>query len=297
MSHRYGVTIVFRGNVNANLPVTFAVDDPDTPAGRLQAVSDLANALGLDFQKVYVVSKIDAGATVPEVQVDSNGPVNFASTKVPAREAIETVAAVDSALAQINGAVTGDVTLPRRRMTAIDAAALIAKQTQTGWKAYYGLFRRGEEPSRLDGIVVDRTNQGQPITELPLLTYRSTIATPAPVTTSITAPTPSLPPATPNVATVPNTSAVTAPAFGVSPFGYSPYGYNPYAYNSYAYNPYAYNPYVYGNPYASAYVAPDGSMSSPGYVYTPGVGVEDAVPGYNAPSSNFGPGSNVVTIP
>ncbi len=93
MSHRYGVTIVFRGNVNANLPVTFSVDDAETPAGRLQAVSDLANALGLDFQKVYVVSKIDAGTTVPEVPIDSSGIVNFPATKVSAREAIETVAA------------------------------------------------------------------------------------------------------------------------------------------------------------------------------------------------------------
>ena len=44
MSKRYGVTIVFRGSVNTGQPVTFSVDNPDTPDGRLQAVSSLASA-------------------------------------------------------------------------------------------------------------------------------------------------------------------------------------------------------------------------------------------------------------
>ena len=99
LSRQYGITIVFRSPVNANVPVSYSVADADTPAGRLEAVSDLANALGLDFQKVYVVSKVDAGATIPEVKVDSNGYVVFASTKVSARDAIQTVAAVDGAIA------------------------------------------------------------------------------------------------------------------------------------------------------------------------------------------------------
>ena len=144
MSKRFGVTIVFRGGVNPSQPVTFSVDNPDTPGGRLQAISNLATALDVDFQKVYVVSKVDPGAAVPAVPLDSNGPIVFSSTHVPVRDAIQTVAAVDSAMTQINSAITGDVTLPSTRLTASEAAAAISTHTGTEWKAYYGMFKRVE---------------------------------------------------------------------------------------------------------------------------------------------------------
>ena len=295
MSKQYGVTVVFRSPVNVNTPVSFTVQDADTPAGRLEAISDLADALGLDFQKVYVVSKTDAGASVPDVKVDSNGYVVFSSTKVPVREAIQTVVSVDAAIAQVSGAVTGDVILPERRMSVSAAANLIAKQTGTGWKTYYGMFKRGQEPSRLDGSVVDRTNGGQAITELPLVTFRNAISTPAPLSTVITnEPVGSGSAPGVDVTTVPNDGAVTYPdfgAFGGSPYADSAYGgYNPYGYGS---------PYGYVNPYASpyGYVTPNGGYAAPGYVVTPGVGVAPAVPGVNAPTGVVAPGVGVTTVP
>ena len=266
MSKRYGVTIVFRGSVNTGRPVTFSVDNPDTPDGRLQAISSLASALDLDFQKVYVVSKIDPGTTVPQVPLDSSGPIVFTSTHVPAREAIQTVAAVDNALTQISSLVTGDVVLPGTHMSATDAATVIAKQTGTQWKAYYGLFRHGDAPERLTGAIIGRTNGGQPITELPLLTYRNTISVPAPLHSaqdSVVGPL-SLPSAYPSVGSVPNTNFGFAPDAGLG------YGYG--------------DPYGYTNPYGPyGYVAPNGTVAAPGAVVTPGTGVAPAVPGMNAP--------------
>ena len=267
MSKRYGVTIVFRGSVNTSLPVTFSVDNPDTPDGRLQAISSLASALDLDFQKVYVVSKIDPGTTVPEVKIDSSGPIVFTSTRVPAREAIQTVAAVDNALTQISGAVEGDVILPGTHMSASDAAVVIAKQTKTQWKAYYGLFRRGDAPDRLSGTVIGRTNGGQPIKELPLLTYRNTTPVTVPLHSAqdaVVGPL-AVPSSIPSVGSVPNTNFGFAPDDGFGGYGYG-------------------DPYGYTNPYGPyGYTAPNGTVAVPGAVVTPGAGVAPAVPGVNAP--------------
>ena len=271
MSKRLGVTIVFRGSVSKNLPVTFSVDDPDSSGGRLQAVSDLATALDADFQKVYVVSKVDPGAAVPAVPLDSNGPVVFRSARVPARQAIQVVAAVDNAVTQISGAVTGTIVFPSTSLSASDAAAVIAKQTGTEWKAYYGLFKRGEAPDRLNGIVLDRTADGQPIKEQPLLSYRSSAPVTVPLHNGADAVVGPLSPLStdPNVASVANTNFGFADGFGFGdPYGYaSPYG-----------------------PYG--YAGPDGSFATPGAVYTPGVGVSPVVPGVNAPPVNAAAGSN-----
>ena len=268
---RLGVTIVFRGSVSKSLPVTFSVDDPDSPGGRLQAVSDLATALDADFQKVYVVSKVDPGTAIPSVPLDSNGPVVFRSTRVPARQAIQAVAAVDNAVTQISGAVTGSVVFPAANLSASDAAAVIAKQTGTEWKAYYGLFKRGEAPDRLNGIVLDRTADGQPIKEQPLLSYRSSAPVTVPLHSGQDAVVGPLSPLStdPNVASVANTNFGFADGFGFGdPYGYaSPYG-----------------------PYG--YAGPDGSFATPGAVFTPGVGVSPAVPGVNAPPANAAAGAN-----
>jgi hypothetical protein len=266
MSKRYGVTIVFRGSINTGQPVTFSVDNPDTPDGRLQAVSNLASALNLDFQKVYVVSKVDPGAAVPAVPVDSDGPIVFTSTHIPAREAIQTVAAVDNALTQISSLITGDVTLPSTHMTAFEAAASISKQTGTEWKTYYGLFKRSETPARFNGEVIGQTNNGQSIRVLPLLTFRSTVPVTVPLHSgedAVVGPFDALS-GDPTVASVPNTNFDTAPDTG---FGFGdPYGYT---------DPYG----VYG------YAAPDGTIAVPGAVVTPGAGISPAVPGVNAPGA------------
>ena len=279
MSRRYGVSIVFRSAVNGSKPVTFSVDNADTPDGRVQAMNDLANALGMDFQKVFVVSKIDPGTTAPEVKIDDDSPIVFPSTRVPAREAIQTIAGVDGAVTQISGAITGSVVFPNRRMTAMTAAAAVAKQTGTVWHAYYGFFKRGEEPERLKGDVVGRDINGNPITALPLVTFRNRISTPAPITGLV--PGGEAQPAEGiSVTTVPDTGTGFVPSFGFSPFGdagFSPYG----------------NPYGYGG---FGYTAPDGGIAYPGMNYSPGLGMEPVVPGVNAPGI-FPPGSNVTSLP
>ncbi len=279
MSRRYGVSIVFRSAVNSSKPVTFSVDNPDTPDGRVQAMNDLANALGMDFQKVFVVSKIDPRTAVPEVKIDDDGPIVFPATRVLAREAIQTIAGVDGALTQISGAVRGSVVFPARRMTAATAAATVAKQTGTVWRAYYGFFKRGEEPARLKGDVIDHDINGNPITALPLVTFRSRVSTPAPLTDLIPAGGIQTP-GGPSVTTVPD------PGTGfVSGFGFSPYG-DP------GFNPYGFG---YGNG-GFGYPLPDGGVAYPGMNYSPGFGTEPTVPGVNAPGI-FPPGSGVTTVP
>ncbi len=272
MNKRYGVTIVFRGSVNTQQPVTFSVDNPDTAGGRLQAISSLATALDVDFQKVYVVSKVDPGAAVPPVPLDTDGPIVFSAAHVPVRDAIQTVAAVDNAITQINSAITGDVTLPSTRMSASEAAAAIAKQTGTEWKAYYGMFKRGEEPARLEGTVIGETGNGQAITVQPLLTYRSTAPVTVPVYTPQDAVVGPLAANTgaPDVVTVPNTNFDLTPNDGFGGFGLG-YG----------------DPYGYTNPYgAYGYATPNGGFASPGAVVTSSGAVGPVVPGVNAPPAN-----------
>ncbi len=280
MSKRYGISVVYRGSVTGRL-VTLSAENPDMPAGRVQAVNDLANSLGMDFQKVFVVSKVDAGVAVPDVAVDTDAPVVFPALKTPARDAIKLVAGVDGADVQISDAITGDVTFPTRQMTVSKAAALIAKQTGTVWKAYYGLFKPGEGPARLQGSVVGSTTGGQPITVLPLITFRNLPVASGPSAIPNSSGTRPLPTG-PDVNTIPNTTAY--PANGFSPYGYSPFGdgFNPYGGG-------------YGQYNGFGYTAPNGGTAYPGYVYTPGSGVDPAVPGYNTPGYGyFGPGGDGV---
>ena len=276
MSRRYGVSIVFRSAVNSSKPVTFSVENADTPDGRVQAINDLANALDMDFQKVFVVSKAAPGTSVPEVKIDNDGPIVFPTTKVGAREAIKTIAGVDGALTQISGAVTGTVVFPSRRTTAAAAAAAVARQTGTVWHAYYGFFKRGEEPARLKGDVIGRDINGNPITALPLVTFRNQISTPAPVTggAPTTEETPVL--GGPSATSVPDVSTDFGPDLGFSPYGYP--GLGPFGYGGFG------------------YPAPDGGVAYPGLDYTPGQGVAPVVPGTNAPGF-FPPGAPVTTVP
>ena len=53
MSRRYGVSIVFRSAVNSSRPVTFSVDDAGHAGRPPPGDERLANALDMDFQKVY----------------------------------------------------------------------------------------------------------------------------------------------------------------------------------------------------------------------------------------------------
>lgn len=252
LNRRYGITIVFKGAVNGNTPVTFSVDDAMTPGGRLQAVNDLAYALNLDFQKVFVVSKIDPGTTVPAVKIDSEAPVVFTATKLPAREAIRTVAAVDGAIVQISRLVQGSVVFPNRSTTTQDAAASIARQTQTVWKAYYGLFPRGQGPSNLDSSAPGATGDGD--TAFPLVSFRKSGSHDVPISGFPDANTGIALPLTgaEAVTTVGNPDVPFNNPYDYPPFGYSGLGYDPYGY----FSPYGYPGYGYTVPGSPAVPVP-----------------------------------------
>ena len=281
MSRRLGVSIVFRGKVNSSRPVTFSVDSPNTPEGRVQAMSELASALNMDFQKVYVISKIDPGTDVPEVKIDNDGPIVFPTNKVSAREAIQTIAGVDNALVRISSSIKGTVTFPRLHMTASTAAAVVARQTGTVWHAYYGFFKAGAEPASLKGEVIDHDINGNPIMALPLVSFRNHISKPAPTTGLPPVGIGTVGPDGTAVTVVPNEGTGFVPGFGFSPYGYS--GYSPYGYD-------------YGNYGGFGYPLPDGGVAYPGTVYSPGNGMEPVMPGLNAPGF-FPPGFTVTTVP
>ncbi len=172
MKQSLGINISIKGAYNPNLPVTFTVDNTGLAAQRLQAVNNLANALGADFQKVYVVSPAKQGATSSQIAVDTDADVAFASTSLSAAQAIQTIAGADGAIAQISSGVTGNVNLSDRVLNTHQAAAEIARQTHTQWKVYYAIFKPGQAP-KLQGQVVGQSNDGHPIIKIPLQTASS----------------------------------------------------------------------------------------------------------------------------
>lgn len=168
---KYGVNIVFKGDFGPTKYVSFTLPDADAAGARLQAVNALANAVGADFTKTYVISHVAVGQDVPVTKVDSNASVVFQSTTVPAQQAITMVAAVDNATAQFPRAIGGDVTLTATKLDADSAAQEIAAQTHTRWKSFYAMFPR-IAGRHLGGKVIGRTNGGSPITELPYVYYQ-----------------------------------------------------------------------------------------------------------------------------
>jgi len=172
MKQNLGINISIKGAYDPNLPVTFTADNTGIAAQRVQAVNNLANALGADFQKAYVVSPAAPGATSSPIAVDTNADVAFASTSLSATQAIQTVAGADGAVAQISSGVTGNVNLSDRVLNTRQAAAEIARQTHTKWKIYYAIFKPGQAP-KFAGQVVGQSNDGHPIIKIPLQTASS----------------------------------------------------------------------------------------------------------------------------
>lgn len=170
LSTKYGVSIVYKGDFGPSRDLTFTVDDADAPGGRLQAVNALANAVGADFTKTYVVSKVTDGESAPTAQVDSTALMTFPSTTLPVQDVISLIASTDSASAQVVGTLDDTVTLSAQSLTAAHAADEVAKQTHTRWKTFYALIPRGN--GRVTGgKIIGRTSGGQAITELPYVYY------------------------------------------------------------------------------------------------------------------------------
>jgi len=255
----FGISIVVGGANNPNTPVNLLVADLDKPGARLDAINQLANSLGLDFQKSYVISKVSNDTAIPDVKLDTTSHVVFADNTVDAAAAIQKIGLLDAAIVHFSDPISGKVNLTDNNLQASDAANQIAKQTHTVWQAVYTLTPRSL-PAVQRGKIVDRTNEGQPIVQLPFSTYFSPApkvpeATTQPSTTSVQVPATQASPATSQIPT----TAATQPNAVSQPNQVMPYA-NPYTYpyaNPYASaygNPYA-NPY-YGNPYASAYGNP-----------------------------------------
>jgi hypothetical protein len=297
LSQQYGVNIVLKGSLaqNPSRAVTLRVGDPGTTPTRLQAMNALANAAGVDFQKGFVVSKIAADDVPPPVKIDSNGYVVFKDKTVSAKDAIAEVATTDNATIQVSDDVAGNVTFTKSTLRTADAAAEIARQTHTRWRVYYALTPRS---MGLRGKVVDHSNDGQAIVELPFTYYGSKSGPAATGDDTVTAPpntpqNPALgvgPDNNPGVVfngPVPGgglaqvgggTSVI--PYSYVSPFTYG-YGQMPFTYgNSYNYN-------GYGAPYQSQYGyfggSPYGGYPNGGISIYPGTGGYGPFGGYGAP--------------
>jgi hypothetical protein len=246
IDNQLGVTISLKQGINPNARVSFSVSDLQGPGARLDAINQLANALNADFQKVIVVRSASADASTPAPIMDSDAPVHFKAGTMSVRDAIQTVAEVDSAVAKMTENIDGSVTFNGDEMTVKQAAASIARQSHTLWKTFYAITPRNGAGSTA-GKIIGYTGAGKPILELPYRTFREATTPPPPVVDPA-AVNPDGSPVDPNVANA-------APA-------YPPMAYNPY-FGYYGGN---YNPY-----YQNGIVNTGGSgFSAPGVTVLPG---------------------------
>jgi len=232
--HRiFGGNIVIKPGLSANRAVSFTVNNINEPGAAVETVQDLANALGADWQKTFVISRAsDDSAAKP--LIDSNAPANLKSATMPAEDAINLVANLDGATAQFYSPVSGTVHFSSTDLTAPEAAKEVAEQTHTVWKAYYALVPRGRAGVPLGAKVIGRTASGRPILEMPTVSFRTPPPdkTPEPETQTATNP------ANAPVAIPPNAGPAMNPYYG-SP---SQYGYSPYFGNGFSAYPYNYVP-------------------------------------------------------
>jgi len=231
--HRiFGGNIVIKPGLSANRAVSFTVNNINEPGAAVETVQDLANALGADWHKTFVISRAtDDPAAKP--LIDSNAPANLKSADMSAEDAINLVANLDGATAQFYSPVSGTVHFSSTSLTAPEAAKEVADQTHTVWKTYYALVPRGRGGVPLGAKVIGRTASGRPILEMPTVSFR----TPPPDKT----PAPETQPATNPAVTA------TAPPNGQypmnPPYGYpNQYGYEPYYGNGFSAYPYNYVP-------------------------------------------------------
>jgi hypothetical protein len=240
ISDKYGVNVVFKGDFGPPHPVSFTVADADSSGGRLETINALANAIGADFTKTYVISRVAEGQDTPPVHIDSNANVAFQSATVSAQDAISAVAAVDNASVQMPETMGGTVTLSATEMNDADAAKEIAAQTHTRWKVFYALTPR-LAGHQVVGKVVGRTSSGQPITELPYMYYKH-----PPTAAELQAQKVAAEQAVAANQATAQQAAMNQQGMAAQSAnnGYSPYGYNPFAYDPNNYN--YLDPYGYG---------------------------------------------------
>jgi len=181
MDHVFGITIVVKGAIDPEMPVTVSLDDTSAPGAVLDAVNQLSNDIGATFQKSVVISKLPKSEAVPPVHIDGTTEIYFSDNTVGAEDAIQRVASLDSAEVNFTDAVSGTIFLPDVEFTLTDAANDIAQRTHTRWQSVYTLSI-GQSSNVPEGKVVDRTNEGQPIIQLPYSVYDSPPPSPTPPT-------------------------------------------------------------------------------------------------------------------
>jgi hypothetical protein len=179
LDRAFDITIVVKGAVKPETPVSLSVDDRDAPGAVLDAVNQLSNDLGGTFQKSFVISKLPKSEPVPPVHVDSATEIYFSDNSVGAEDSVQRVADLDSAEANFVDPVSGTIFLSDVEFPLSDAANEIAKLTHTRWQAIYTITM-GNAPNAPEGRVVDRTNEGQPILQLPFSVYEAPPSNPAP---------------------------------------------------------------------------------------------------------------------
>jgi hypothetical protein len=179
LDHSFGVTVVVKGTVDPETPVSVSLDDTSAPGAALDAINQLSNDIGATFQKSYVISRLPSSEPVPSVHVDSTTEIYFGDNSVDAEGAIQRIAHLDAADISYVDPVSGTIFLSDTDFTLPDAANEVARLTHTRWQAVYTLTL-GSESNPTQGKVVDRTNEGQPIVQLPYSEYDAPLPKPAP---------------------------------------------------------------------------------------------------------------------
>jgi hypothetical protein len=261
----FHITIEIKPGIDADGVVSFAIADADSPGGRLQAINSLATALGGDYQKVFVVSKIadDSASSDPVIDVDA--PVVFSDTDQSAKDAIETVAAIDDANVQFYTPVHGSLMLTDKEMSAPDAARELARQTHTRWKAYYAIIPRRHGLVANGGKVIGYTDGGQPITEMAIQSFRKPLPPPVPETKDSANGTTAQKAAEANAPAqqAPEQNPMSSPYNAYLPFNGLAYGSTGTGYSEF---PNQTNPNFYGSGYGGAPSNPAGNVFVPNAV-------------------------------
>jgi len=267
--HRtFGGNIIIKPGVNADRNVNFTVSNIREPGAAIETVQDLANALGTDWQKSFVITQATGDDDVRRPLIDSDAPVVLKSTTMSAQDAIDLVASVDGATTKFYSPVSGTVHFSSMNLTAPQAAREIAAQTHTNWKAFYALAPRTGRSVPMGAKVIGRTSSGRPILELPTTDFRvppPPPAVPAPDTTANAG----------NTDGQNNTVAAVPPMPGypynyMNPYAFNPYGYPVYGAPAYGYGPgYGYDPYGYGTGFVGngLQVLPTAPVYSPPIVF------------------------------
>ncbi len=175
----FHVTLDVKKGVNLRRPVTFTVENAGDDGALLQAVNSLANAINADYRKVFTITKAADGAAGQDPILDAaDAPVVFDRETAQADKAIEIVAGVDDAAVQMPSPLQTVITFSDKKLTAQEAARQIARQTHTVWSVAYVLTPHTDQSSS-PGKVIGYTGGGQPIVELPNITFRKPKPAPA----------------------------------------------------------------------------------------------------------------------